>query len=335
MRPFTLVSAPDTERAVREGAAPDAAFVAGGTTLIDLMRLEVMQPRRLIDLHALPLADIEDTGGGVRLGALARNSDAAYHPLVTARFPLVSQALLAGASPQLRNMATIGGNLLQRTRCPYFRDPGTPACNKRAPGSGCAAQEGVQRSHAILGGSEHCIATHPSDLCVALIALDAVVHTRGPTGARTIAMNELHALPGDHPEIEHVLAPGELITHVELPAAAARFAPASRYLKVRDRAAYSFALASAAVALVVDSGAIRDARVALGGVATRPWRSRDAETALVGATPTPDVFARAATLALAAARPYPGNAFKVALAQRTILRALVEAAAGAAAGGAP
>jgi xanthine dehydrogenase YagS FAD-binding subunit len=329
VEPFTLVRASDADGAVSAAGTPDTAFVAGGTNLVDLMRLEVMRPRRLVDLNGLPLADVEDTGGGLRLGALAKNSDVAFHPLVRERFPLVADALLAGASPQLRNMASIGGNLLQRTRCPYFRDPGVGACNKRAPGSGCAAMDGYQRPHAVLGTSDHCIATHPSDLCVALAALGAIVHTRAPGGGgRQIPFERLHTLPDVHPEVEHVLAPGELVTHVELPAEAAAFARASRYLKVRDRASFAFALASAAVALVLDGRSIRDARVALGGVATRPWRSHDAEAVLIGHEASPALFARAANVALQAAAPRAGNAFKVPLAQRTIVRALVLATGG-------
>ena len=334
MEPFTLVRAPDLAGAIDSvrGADPTtgAQYIAGGTTIVDLMRLEVMRPRRLVDLGALPLAAItEVNGGGVLIGALATNTDAAAHPLVRERFPLVSEAMLAGASPQLRNMATIGGNVLQRTRCPYFRDAHVGACNKRTPGSGCAALGGFQRSHAVLGTSDHCIATHPSDLCVALIALDAIVHTQGATGPRAIAFGDLHTMPGAHPEIEHVLSPGEVITGIELPAAAAAFAKQSRYVKVRDRASFSFALASAAVGLVIDHGSIKDARVALGGVATKPWRSREAEAALIGGPATAARFAHAATVALAQAAPTPGTAWKVPLAQRTLVRALVLAAGGA------
>jgi xanthine dehydrogenase YagS FAD-binding subunit len=329
MEPFMLVRAPDLAAAVESASAADSAFVAGGTTLVDLMRLEVMRPHRLVDLGGLALASIEDAGGGVRLGALASNTDAAYHPLVRERFPLVADALLSGASPQLRNMATIGGNVMQRTRCPYFRDVGTAACNKRVPGSGCAAHGGYQRSHAVLGGSDACIATHPSDLCVALAALDAIVHTQGASGPRSLGFADLHTMPGAHPEIEHVLAPGEVITAIELPAASAAFAKASRYVKVRDRASFSFALASAAVGLVMSAGTIESARVALGGVATKPWRCREAEASLVGGPATAARFAHAATIALAQAAPAAGNAWKVPLAQRTIVRALVLASGGA------
>ncbi|HEY6180400.1 MAG TPA: xanthine dehydrogenase family protein subunit M, partial [Kofleriaceae bacterium] len=280
MHPFVYVRPDSVDQALASGRGDAAHYIAGGTTLVDLMRLDVVQPRALIDLTGLAaakglgLAAIEDHNGGLRIGALATNTDVAYHPAVVRRFPALSEALLSGASPQLRNMATVGGNLLQRTRCPYFRDATSP-CNKRAPGSGCAALDGYARSHAVLGTSPRCIATHPSDMCVALVALDAIIHTRGPSGDRAIAIADFHTLPGDHPEIESVLVPGELVTHIELPAAP--FAARSRYTKVRDRAAFSFALASAAVALELRGGAIRDARIALGGLATKPWRARDAE----------------------------------------------------------
>ena len=327
MQPFSYVHADSIDHALASARRGDAHYIAGGTTLLDLMRLEVMRPAAVVDITGLAdpgvgapgLAAIEDTGRGVRIGALATNTDVAYHPLVTTRFPALSEALLSGASPQLRNMATVGGNLLQRTRCPYFRD-GISPCNKRAPGSGCAALDGYTRSHAVLGTSARCIATHPSDMCVALVALDAVVHTRGPSGARAIPVTELHTLPGDHPEIETVLAPGELVTHVELPATP--LAARSRYTKVRDRASFSFALASAAVALEVQGGAIRDARIALGGLATRPWRAVDAERSLIGKRAALDSFRRAAAMALDGAAPRDDNAFKVELGRRTVLRAL-------------
>ena len=283
------------------------------------MRLEVMTPSAVVDLGRLPMAAIERAGDGLRIGAMARNSDVATHPIVVERYPLLAQALLAGASQQVRNMATVGGNLLQRTRCPYFRDLAV-ACNKRAPGSGCSAIDGYTRSHAILGTSESCIATHPSDMCVALVALDAVVHTRGPSGNRAIPVTELHTLPGDHPEIESVLVPGELVTHVELPATP--LAARSRYTKVRDRASFSFALASAAVALELHAGTVRDARIALGGLATRPWRAVEAERWLIGKRAALDSFRRAAAIALDGAAPRDDNAFKVELGRRTVLRAL-------------
>jgi len=319
MQPFRYVRADSTDHAVAAITGDDARFIAGGTTLVDLMRLDVMKPTALVDITGLALTAIEETGGGLKLGALATNTDVAYHPLVTKRFPALSEALLSGASAQLRNMATVGGNLLQRTRCPYFRD-GVSACNKRKPGSGCAAQGGFTRSHAVLGTSPACIASHPSDMCVALVALDAIVHTHGPKGDRAIPIAELHTLPGDHPEIESVLAPGELVTHVELPASA--MAARSRYTKVRDRASFAFALASAAVALDITGGKIMDARVALGGVATKPWRAKAAEAALIGKPATLDSFQRAAQVAFEDARPQADNAFKLELGRRTLVRAL-------------
>jgi xanthine dehydrogenase YagS FAD-binding subunit len=319
MQPFQYVRAESADHAVAAGQRDAARFIAGGTTLIDLMRLEVMRPRSLVDITGLPLATIEDVGGGVRIGALATNTDVAYHALITDRFPALSEALLSGASPQLRNMATVGGNLLQRTRCPYFRD-GVSPCNKRAPGSGCAALDGFTRAHAVLGTSQRCIAAHPSDMCVALVALDATVRTHGPGGDRAVPIADLHTLPGDHPEVESVLLPGELVTHVEL--RATPLAARSRYTKVRDRASFSFALASAAVALDIRAGTVRDARIALGGVATKPWRAREAERALIGKRASLDSFRRAAAIALDGAAPHGDNAFKIELARRTIVRAL-------------
>jgi xanthine dehydrogenase YagS FAD-binding subunit len=320
MQPFTYVRSTDEEGALAASHDAEAHYIAGGTTLVDLMRLDVMRPRALVDINALPLGRIEPLGGGgVRIGATARNTDVAYHPLIVNAYPALSEALLSGASPQLRNMATVGGNLLQRTRCAYFRELGS-RCNKREPGAGCAALDGYTRMHAVLGGSDRCIAAHPSDMCVALVALDAVVHTRGAGGARAIPMRDFHVTPGDHPEIESVLEHGELITHVELPASP--FAARSTYLKVRDRASYAFALASAAVALDVQGGVIREARVALGGVATKPWRSLEAEKALAGQPPTRASFQRAAAAALQGARPRKDNKFKIELSQRCIVRAL-------------
>jgi xanthine dehydrogenase YagS FAD-binding subunit len=325
MQPFLYVHADSADHAVTAGQRDDARYIAGGTTLVDLMRLEVMRPRSVVDITGLALSAIEDLDGGLRIGALATNTSVAYHPLVTARFPALAEALLSGASPQLRNMATVGGNLLQRTRCPYFRD-GTSPCNKRSPGSGCAALQGVTRSHAVLGTSLRCIATHPSDMCVALVALDATVHTHGPAGDRAIPIADFHTLPGEHPEIENVLAPGELVTHIELPASA--FAARSRYTKVRDRASFSFALASAAVALDLrgphglHGATIRDARIALGGVATRPWRAKEAEQSLIGRTATSENFRHAAAIALEGAIPRGDNAFKIELGRRTLVRAL-------------
>jgi xanthine dehydrogenase YagS FAD-binding subunit len=319
VKPFTYVRPADARAAIAAAGEGGASFLAGGTTLVDLMRLEVMTPSAVVDLSPLPLTQIERAGDGLRIGAMARNSAVATHPLVVERYPLLAQALLAGASQQVRNMATVGGNLLQRTRCPYFRDLAV-ACNKRAPGSGCSAIDGYTRSHAILGTSESCIATHPSDMCVALAALDAVVHTRGAGRERAIPFGEFHTLPGDHPEIESALEPGELVTHIELPASP--FAAHAHYVKVRDRAAFAFALASAAVGLDVADGKIRAARIALGGVATRPWRAAEAEQALVGQAPNRASFERAAAAAIVDPKPRRDNAFKVALAKRTIVRAL-------------
>jgi xanthine dehydrogenase YagS FAD-binding subunit len=321
VRPIRYLKVADADAAIAATRAdPEAAFVAGGTSLIDLMKLEVLNPPVLIDVNALPLARISsDGGGGLHIGAMVRNSDLAQHPEVVARYPLLSAALLAGASPQLRNMATVGGNLLQRTRCYYFRDPAT-ACNKRNPGSGCDALDGFNRIHAILGTSDKCIAAHPSDMCVAMLALDAVVHTRGPAGERQIPMADFHLLPGDHPERESVLQPGELITGVRLPPLGG-FAQ-SRYLKVRDRASYAFALASGAALLRIESGVIKEARLALGGVGTKPWRATEAERMLVGKPPTRAIFAAAADAAVQGARPRKHNGFKVDLARRIAVRVL-------------
>jgi xanthine dehydrogenase YagS FAD-binding subunit len=321
MRPISYARATEVSEAIGAVSADrDLAFLAGGTTEIDLLRLDVVRPNGLVDINALPLRGIEDLpGGGLSIGALARMSDVAESPGVVARYPMLAQALVLGASAQLRNMASIGGNLLQRVRCSYFRDVDSP-CNKREPGTGCSALEGVNRGHAILGTSEHCIATHPSDLAVALVALDAVVHTDGPLGERAIPIDDFFLLPGDTPEHEHPLAHGELIVRVEVPPAPV--ARRSLYLKVRDRESYEFALASAAVALRVDGGVIAEARVALGGVATKPWRARRAERMLVGAPAEPATFARAAAAELAPATPRGLNAFKVELAERTMVRAL-------------
>lgn len=326
MYPFTFSSAAD-EATARDLMTRDrhARVLAGGTTLVDLMKLDVERPSQIIDINALPLKQIEQLpDGGLRLGALVRNSDLAQNDLVRLRFPLLSQALLAGASPQLRNMATTGGNLMQRTRCYYFRDTASP-CNKREPGTGCAALQGLNRIHAILGGSEHCIATHPSDMSVALVALDALVRVRGPNGERTIPMTAFHLVPGNTPDRETTLQAGELIVAVDVPALP--FATRSLYLKVRDRTSYAFALASAAVALDIRDGVIRRARVALGGVGTKPWRSPEAEHALAGKRPGAQAYQSAATVALAGAVPRKHNAFKVDLAKRTLMRALARAAA--------
>jgi xanthine dehydrogenase YagS FAD-binding subunit len=324
---FEYITAADLDAAVRAGAAASTRFVAGGTTLIDLMKLDVETPARVVDLNPLVRRDaslgaISDLpNGGLRLGGLARMSDVAWDARVRDRYPMVSQSLLLAASGQLRNMATMGGNVLQRTRCVYFRDTAS-ACNKREPGAGCSAIRGFNRQHAILGTSEHCIATHPSDFAVALAALDATVHIRGASGERTLPFSELHVLPGAHPERETVLQRGDVITGFDLPALP--FAKRSMYLKVRDRASFAFALASAAVALDVQNGVIRGARVGLGGIATKPWRSREAERALTGRPASAATFRAAAEAALEGARPHKDNAFKVELAKRTLVRALTE-----------
>jgi xanthine dehydrogenase YagS FAD-binding subunit len=305
---------------------PKAAFLAGGTTLVDLMQLEVMAPESLVDVNGLPLSRVETLpDGAVRVGALVRNSDLANDATIRGRYPVLSEAILSGASAQIRNMATTAGNLLQRTRCYYFRDVAS-ACNKRLPGSGCAALGGFNRIHAVLGTSEKCIAAFPGDMPVALAALEAVVRTRRANGSeRAIPIAEFYVSYGDDPARENVLEHGELITAVDLPAA--KWLARSHYLKVRDRASYEFALASAAVALDVDAGRIRQARVALGGVGTKPWRSAEAERALAGAEATAGSFRAAAEAALANARPQKDNAFKVELARRTLARALETAAA--------
>jgi xanthine dehydrogenase YagS FAD-binding subunit len=325
MVPFRYLAVTD-EAAARQAATPsDARMLAGGTTLLDLMKLHVERPSTVVDINALPLARIEELPGGrVRVGALVRNSDMANHDLIRLRFPMVSQALLAGASGQLRNMATTGGNLLQRTRCYYFRDTASP-CNKREPGSGCAALDGYNRIHAVLGTSDQCIATHASDLCVALAALDAVVRIRGNSTERYVPFADFHLPPGAHPERETVVGPGDLIMAVDIPPLA--FATRSVYVKVRDRASYAFALASAAVALDLQEGTIRDARIALGGVATTPWRARNAEQVLIGRRADETSYRAAAEAALEGAVPRAHNAFKIELAKRTLVRALGRAGA--------
>jgi len=323
MNPFTYTRAADPQQATQATAAnASAKFLAGGTNLIDLMKMGVERPTQLVDLNRLPLAQIEElpNGGGVRIGALARNSDVAEHALIVQRYPVLSQALLAGASPQLRNLATTGGNLLQRTRCYYFYDPAFPQCNKRQPGSGCGALNGFNRIHAILGQSEQCIATNPSDMNVALAALDAVVQVQGAKGTRSIAFADFHRLPENTPNIDTNLQADELITAVDLPAIP--FATRSHYLKVRDRASYAFALVSVAAALDIQNGKINAARVALGGVAHKPWRAQKAEAALVGKTADEKTFRAAAEGELAAAKGYKHNSFKIELAKRAIVRAL-------------
>jgi len=326
MNPFTYTRAPDKATAIREvTSAPQATFLGGGTNLVDLMKEGVEHPDHLVDIHRLPLDKIEENAGGLRIGAMATNSDVANHSLVREHYPLLAQALLAGASPQLRNMATVGGNLMQRTRCFYFYDTAMP-CNKRQPGSGCGALHGFNRIHAILGASEQCVAVHPSDLCVALAALDASVEVEDANGAHSISFEEFHRLPGDTPQYDTTLKHGELITSVTLPASA--LAAHSHYLKVRDRASYAFALVSVAAALELNEDKIRSARIVLGGVAHKPWRASQAEKSLIGANADEKTFAEAADLALQSAQPLKHNAFKVALAQRSIVRALLTALQG-------
>jgi xanthine dehydrogenase YagS FAD-binding subunit len=324
---FQYARATDVADAVRQiSADPTAKFIAGGTNLIDLMKEDVERPSRLIDISRLPLKNIEETpDGGLRIGALVPNSDVAYHPSVAQRYPMLASAILAGASAQLRNMASTGGNLLQRTRCYYFYDTATP-CNKREPGSGCSAITGLNRMHAILGTSEACIATHPSDMCVALAALDATVHVAGPPGARAIAFADFHCLPGDTPQQETTLRPNEIVTAIELPPRG--FAANYTYLKVRDRLSYAFALVSVAAGLELDGGRIKEARLALGGVAHKPWRDPSAEAALRGQAADPSTFTRAADVLLRDAKAFEHNAFKIDLAHRAIMRALTQAANG-------
>jgi xanthine dehydrogenase YagS FAD-binding subunit len=330
---YSRVSAPDA--AIHAITAPSAKFLAGGTNLIDLMKDGVETPATLIDINHLELSNVStNSDGGVTIGALVRNSDLADHPLIVRNYPLLPQALLSGASPQLRNMATTGGNLLQRTRCYYFMDTTFPACNKRVPGSGCAAIQGFNRIHAILGQSDHgpasresCIATNPSDMNVAMAALDAKVLVESRKGKRTIPFADFHRLPGATPQLDTNLHPDELITAVVLPPA--KFAANSHYLKARDRNSYAFALISVAVGLEMSAGTIKSAGMALGGVAHKPWRSVEAERSLAGATPSPDAYVRAADLALAGAKTYEHNAFKVEMAKQGIIRALTVAAQGA------
>jgi xanthine dehydrogenase YagS FAD-binding subunit len=324
---FQYARARDVADAVRQIAAdPAAKFIAGGTNLIDLMKEDVERPSRLIDISRLPLKTVEATAdGGLRIGALVPNSDLAYHPLIEQRYPLLGSAILAGASQQLRNMASTGGNLLQRTRCYYFYDTATP-CNKREPGSGCSAINGLNRMHAILGASEACIATHPSDMCVALAALDAKVHVTGPAGQRAIAFSDFHRLPGNTPQLDTNLHPNEIITAVELPAQG--FAAHYSYLKIRDRLSYAFALVSIAAALELEGDTIKEARLALGGVAHKPWRDAAAEAALRGKPADQGTFTHAADLLLRDAKGYAHNSFKIELARRGIVRALTQAARG-------
>src|SRR5436190_11765402 len=324
MKTFQLTRAGDSSQAIATAAKATTAqqgaeirFIGGGTTLIDLMKLNVEQPQTLIDINRLPLDKIEALpDGGLTIGAVVHNSDLAHHPLVRKNYNVLSEAILSGASTQLRNMASTAGNLLQRTRCMYFRDTAMP-CNKRDPGSGCAAITGVNRSLAILGTSEHCVATNPSDMNVALAALEATIHIRGTKDERSVPIGDFHLLPGDTPQRETVLEPGDLIIHVTLPPPA----PGSRslYLKLRDRASYEFALASAAVVVTAMDGKIARARVALGGVGTKPWRSPEAEAQLTGQPPTQSVFQKAADAALRGAKPQSENGFKIELAKRCLI----------------
>jgi xanthine dehydrogenase YagS FAD-binding subunit len=324
MRPLSYRRAENVGEAIATVSVdPARAFLAGGTTEVDLVRLGVAHPDLLVDINELPLAEIDDLpGGGLRVGALARMSDVARAPSVVDRYPAMSEALLLGASEQLRNMASMGGNLCQRVRCAYFRDNVSP-CNKREPGTGCSALEGLNRGHAILGTSKHCIATHPSDVAVALVAFDAVVHTIGPRGPREIAINDFYLPPGDTPEVEHPLDHGELVVAIEVPPL--EIARSSLYLKFRDRQSYEFALVSVAAALEVRDGMVADVRLALGGVGTKPWRARRAEADLVGAPATAEQFAGAAAAELEPAEVREHNAFKVELAQRAIVRGLTGA----------
>lgn len=332
MNPFTYVRAENSDSAIATvKREPKAMFIAGGTNIMDLMKEGVDTPTQLVDIRKLPASEIVAKDGGVRIGAMARNSDVAYNSLIQNHYPVLSSAILAGASAQLRNMATVGGNLMQRTRCSYFHDIDF-ACNKRQPGSGCAAIDGFNRMHAIIGTSSNCIAANPSDMCVALVALDAVVLMRSENGdaagtlrERAIPITEFHLLPGDTPHMETVLEHGEMITAVELPVMPSK--ARSHYLKIRDRASYAFALTSAAVVLEIDKNVIINARIALGGVGTKPWRSIEAEQVLIGASPTEETFTTAADAALQQATPHRHNSFKVELAKRTLTEALKTVAA--------
>ncbi|MBI1682887.1 FAD binding domain-containing protein [Caulobacter hibisci] len=327
MNRFSYVRATSLDEALSALAVPGAAILAGGTNLVDLMKYDVAKPARLVDISRLPLGGITALDdGGLRLGALTPNADTAYDARIQARAPLLASAILAGASAQLRNVATTGGNLLQRTRCAYFYDPCMP-CNKREPGSGCPAIGGVNRMHAILGTSEACIAVHPSDMCVALAALDARINVESPGGARVIPIAEFHRLPGDQPQTDSTLGADEIITSVDLPAD--RFGPHHSYLKLRDRLSYAFALVSVAAGLRLEDGVIVEARIALGGVAHKPWRDREAEALLVGSAPDREAFDHAARAILAPAVGRGGNDYKIELARRAVVRALSQAAAGA------
>ena len=322
MTPFTYARAHDAAEAVRLGSSPSARYLGGGTNLVDLMRETLEQPRSLVDVTGLSAAIDERDDGSVLIGAAAKNTALMEHRAIRARYPMLARAIAAGASAQIRNMATVGGNLLQRTRCTYFYDDDGSRCNKRSPGQGCDAIDGFNRNHAILGASPSCVATHPSDMCVALAALGAVVHIRGAQGERTLPLTDLHRLPEDRPELDTLLAAGELITAVELPALP--FATRSTYRKVRDRASYAFALISVAAAIDIEGGTVNDVRLALGGVAHKPWRAWKAEAALKGKPATAESFRAAAEAELVDAAPLSDNAFKVELAKRTIAAVLAE-----------
>jgi xanthine dehydrogenase YagS FAD-binding subunit len=320
MEPFRYIKPHDNLAAIRAAGLNDAKFIAGGTNMLDLMKLNIEMPKQLVDINKLSLYQIEELqNGNIRIGALVKNSDLAYNATIIKNYPLLSEAILSGASPQLRNMATTGGNLMQRTRCPYFYSTDF-ACNKRVPGSGCAAISGYNRMNAVLGISDKCIATHPSDMCVAMAALGAIIHVQGTHGTRSIPFNDFHLLPGQTPQLEHNLKADDLITHVEIPALP--FAAKSHYLKVRDRQSYEFALTSAAVALDIQNGMIKNARIAMGGVGTKPWRSMEAEKVLIGAAANEDTYRKAAEAAMAGAKSNTDNAYKIELAKRTLVRAL-------------
>jgi xanthine dehydrogenase YagS FAD-binding subunit len=323
MEPFKLIQVQDGQSAINATVMAGSKFIAGGTNMLDLMKLNIEVPKQVVDINKLSLYQIEELpNGGIKIGALVKNSDLAYHPAIAKKYPVLSEALLSGASPQLRNMASVGGNLMQRTRCPYFYNTDS-ACNKRVPGSGCGAINGYNRNNAILGTSNKCIATHPSDMCVAMAALAATIHVQGATGVRTIPFSEFHLLPGQTPQLEHNLRQGELITHIEIPAIP--YATRSHYLKVRDRASYEFALTSAAVILDIRDGRIQRSHIALGGVGTKPWRADLAEKVLNGAMANQQIYRTAAEAALSQAKGYKDNTFKIELAKRTIVRALTTA----------
>ncbi len=325
MHNFSYARAADIEGALRLVAQPGAQFIAGGTNLVDLMKGGIANPDRLVDITQIAaLAQIHELpSGGVRIGALATNSDTAGHSLIRERYPLLAQALLSGASPQLRNMATVGGNILQRTRCGYFYDPAFGECNKRQPGSGCAALHGFNRNHAILGASDSCIATHPSDMCVALVALDAVVQMRSSRGSRGVLLAEFQRLPGDTPQIDNQLGSGEIITAVDLPPN--RWQAHSAYVKVRDRASYAFALVSAAAALEMRDDVVQEARLVLGGVAHKPWPVPEAASLLLGKRAELEAFRQVAEMAMRGSVPHKHNEFKVELGKRAVVRALSSA----------